>query len=97
MVSRVLPRLSGLQIGWLTFWAVVIGLALASERLSNTANLLVVGGVFLSAGLAAASAYLVSSGALRRRGSRANWSAFFLLTIFNVAATTVVAALLLDR
>jgi hypothetical protein len=95
MAHPILARLSAVQLGWLMFWAVAIGLAVTSERLSSTENLFVIGGVFLAAGLAAASVYLVSSGGLRRRGAAANWAALLLISVVNVTATTVVAAAIL--
>lgn len=89
MPHPILSRLSALQFGWLTFWAFAIGLALASERISDTENMLVIGGVFIAAGLAAVAAYLAISGALARRGRRVNWSAFLLASLANVALAAV--------
>jgi hypothetical protein len=95
MAHPVLARLSAVQLGWLTFWGVTIGLALTSERLRSTENLFVIGGVLLVAGLAAASVYLVSTGALRRCGSPVNWTAFLVISLLNVVITTSLAALML--
>jgi hypothetical protein len=95
MTHSILARLSAVQLGWLMFWGVAIGLAVSTERLSGTENLLVIGGVFLAAGLAAASVYLVSSGALRRRGAPVNWAALLVISIINLVVTTGVAALML--
>ena len=93
MPHPVLSRLSALQLAWLTFWVSAIGLAVSERRLRESDSLLIIGGVMLAAALAGAAAYLTAVVPLHRRGTRASWAVFLLITAINLALTSALVIL----
>ena len=93
MPHPILARLSALQLAWVAFWLFTIGLAAADQRLRDSDNLIIIGGVMLAAALAAAAIYLASSAPLRQLGPRVNWGMLLLVTAINLALTATLVVL----